>query len=151
MKIKLICGFRTDQEYSIDIDEAHKAYYLFRNPDARAIFRGGLAITGSSIKEIVPDWHGTMGWNPSHRLDADDWNEIERSGKGRALSASMALAETVGNKCSEEQLAKPLGELKALYPKIASRIYANGDSIAGYLESAKQKYEKEQHSLYTEE
>ena len=56
-KIKLIVGFRRDQEHSIDADEAHKAYYLFLNPEKRGVFKSGLAIVGADIKEIVPDYY----------------------------------------------------------------------------------------------
>ncbi len=76
MKIKIITGFRDDQYYSIDIEEAHKAYYLFLHPEQRGIFQNGVAIRGSDIHSIEPDYHNTMGWNPTHKLDGEDWNEI---------------------------------------------------------------------------
>src|SRR5215210_8904060 len=79
-KIKLITGYRRDQEHSIDANEAHKAYYLFEHPTERGIFSNGLAIIGADIRGIVPDYHGTMGWNPTHPLDGDDWNELHRTG-----------------------------------------------------------------------
>ena len=25
-------------------------------------------------------WNETMGWNPTHKLDDDDWNDIHRNG-----------------------------------------------------------------------
>lgn len=79
-KIKIITGYRRDQEHSIDANEAHKAYYLFEHPLERGTFSSGLAIIGSEIREIVPDYQGTMGWNPTHVLDADDWNELHQKG-----------------------------------------------------------------------
>lgn len=80
IKIKIITGFRKDQEYTIDADEAHIAYKLFLDPDQRAIFRSGLALTGKDIRAIEPDYHATMGWNPNYQLTGDDWNDIRREG-----------------------------------------------------------------------
>lgn len=76
MKINIITGFRDDQKFSIDIEEAHKAYYLFNNPEERGVFKNGLAIRGQDIQRIEPNYQGTMGWNETHQLDNDDWNEI---------------------------------------------------------------------------
>ncbi len=76
MKIKIITGFRDDQYYTIDAEEAHMAYRLFQNPEERAIFENGVALIGKNIQGIEPDYNATMGWNSTHRLDGDDWNEI---------------------------------------------------------------------------
>lgn len=114
MKIKLIVGFRRDQEHSVDIEEAPKAYYLFTHPEARAVFSDGLAIKGSQIDEIVPDWQGTMGWNPTHTLTEDDWSEIRSSGKRIALQNLMVEAKHVAEIGNEAYLALPLSEVKKL-------------------------------------
>lgn len=79
--VKIITGFNEDQKYSIPIEEAHKAYYLFFHPEERGMFSGGLALIGKNIQTIQPDWHGTMGWNQGHKLDSDDWNEINSTVK----------------------------------------------------------------------
>ena len=42
LKIKIITGFRKDQYYTIDAEEAHKAYYLFLNPEERGVFNNGV-------------------------------------------------------------------------------------------------------------
>jgi len=76
MKIKIITGFRNEQYYVIDSKEAHKAYYLFNNPEARTTFDSGVALIGKNIQGIEPAYNENMGWNPSHKLDDDDWNEI---------------------------------------------------------------------------
>lgn len=76
MKIKIVLGYRQDQEETIDADEAHKAYYLFLNPEERGVFKNGLAIVGKDIQRIVPDYHATMGWNPDWKMNGDDWNEV---------------------------------------------------------------------------
>jgi hypothetical protein len=114
MKVKLIVGFRRDQEHSIDAEEAHKVYYLFMNPEARAVFKNGLAIKGSQIDEIVPDWQGTMGWNPTHALDNDDWNEIRSSGKEREMQNLLLDAKRVAEVGNEEHLALPLSKAVTL-------------------------------------
>lgn len=85
MKIKLITGFREDQYYIIEAEEAHKAYYLFNNPEKRGVFNNGVAIIGKNIQGIEPAWQETMGWNPTHRMDSDDWNEINTKGIGEKL------------------------------------------------------------------
>jgi hypothetical protein len=80
LKIKVICGFRKDQEISIDGSEAHKAYYLFLNPEKRGVFNNGYALKGSDIQRIEPDYNGTMGWNQTHQMDEYDWLEVRRIG-----------------------------------------------------------------------
>ena len=76
LKIKVIIGFREDQYYVIDGNEAHKVYYLFMHPEERGVFKNGVALIGKNIQGIEPAWNETMGWNPTHKLDDDDWNDI---------------------------------------------------------------------------
>jgi len=80
LKIKIITGFREEQYYVIDGNEAHKSYYLFMNPNERGVFKNGVALRGQDIQGIEPAWNETMGWNPSHKLNDDDWNEIHSKG-----------------------------------------------------------------------
>lgn len=118
MKVKLIVGFRRDQEHSIDVEEAHKAYYLFTHPDERGIFSNGLAIKGDQIQEIVPDWQGTMGWNATHVLDSDDWNEINSSGIGVKLNSLLSIAKELGLHGKHENLNLPLSSLIVKAPEL---------------------------------
>lgn len=119
MKVKIIVGYRRDQEYSIDDQEAHKAYFLFTHPAARGVFKNGLGMIGEDIKGIVPDWHGTMGWNPSHIMDGNDWNEV-RSMQPK-MDAMLAAASAIGKVATPEDLNVPLRELVATkYPQIAA-------------------------------
>lgn len=115
MKIKLITGFRRDQEYSIDGEEAHKAYYLFLHPEARGVFGNGLAIKGDQIQEIVPDWQGTMGWNSTHNLDSDDWNEIRGKGIDIIVSKKLSEAKDVARLAKPQELELPLSQLAQKY------------------------------------
>ncbi len=95
MKIKIITGFRKDQFHTIDSEEAHKAYYLFLNPEKRGVFKNGVAIQGSLIQSIEPDYHATMGWNETHQLDSDDWNEINRKGVAKKMKNLLSDAKEV--------------------------------------------------------
>lgn len=93
--IKIITGYRDDQYCLIDLDEAHKAYYLFNNPEARTTFRNGTALIGKNIQGIEPAWNEIMGWNPTHQKTGDDWNEIKSSGKEEKLKNVLIEAKNV--------------------------------------------------------
>lgn len=107
-KIKLICGFRQDQEYTVDANEAHKAYYLFNNPEFRTTFSDGLAIQGKDIQRIVADYHATMGWNSTHKLDSDDMNELHRIGVVQKLNEIMANAKEIARVAEPDELNTPM-------------------------------------------
>lgn len=122
LKVKIIAGFRKDQEYSIDADEAHKAYFLFLHPEARGIFSNGHAMIGSDIKEIVPDYNGTMGWNPTHVLDTDDWNEIRELGVERRIRNLMAIGKEVATLGNPADISTPLRQLVTTkYPQLMQK------------------------------
>lgn len=93
LKVKVITGFRDDQYYVIPSEEAHKAYFLFNNPEARTIFSNGVALVGKNIQGIEPAWNETMGWNPTHRLDSDDWNDIRAQGVESDLRYTLEEAK----------------------------------------------------------
>lgn len=95
LKIKIIVGFRDDQYYVIDGNEAHKAYYLFMNPEERGVFKNGVALIGKTIQGIEPAWNETMGWNPTHKLDYNDWNEIHSNGIKKQLNELLKEAKRV--------------------------------------------------------
>lgn len=119
--IKLITGYRDDQYVLIPTEELHKAYYLFNNPEARTIFSNGVAIVGKSIQGIEPAWNEIMGWNPTHKLDGADWNEIKSSGKAKRmnnlLSEAKNLAVMLQNGDDKNLLNKPLSEVRHLLLK----------------------------------
>lgn len=121
-KIKMITGFRRDQEYSIDADEAHKAYYLFLHPDERGIFKNGIAIRGQDIQEIAPDYHGTMGWNPTHNLDNDDWNDMRNKGVDIKLRNILSMAKEVAYLAEPQDISKPLSQLGSKFPQLKQGI-----------------------------
>jgi len=114
-KIKIITGFRKDQQHTIDLNEAHKAYHLFLNPEKRAIFGNGVAIRGTDIQSIEPDYHATMGWNSSHTLDGDDWHEIRQKGVDFAIRDGLAKAKEIAIHLKDvKQLSQPLSEVTLL-------------------------------------
>lgn len=114
MKIKLITGFRKDQQYSVDAEEAHKAYYLFLNPEKRGVFSNGLALLGVDIRRIEPDWHGTMGWNPTHDMDDNDWVEIRNKGTDKKLNALLEKGKSAAYELATrpELLSLPLSQVE---------------------------------------
>ena len=131
--IKLICGFRKDQEYSISMQEAHKAYYLFDHRDQFGTFDNGLAIKGSSIDRIVPDYHRTMGWNPTHQLDGDDHNEMRKLGVEQKMHFLMAEAKEIGARGLPEQLNQPLNQLIGKIPE-ATKEFKGPQSMKQLME-----------------
>lgn len=101
--IKVITGFREDQFVSIPMQEAHKAYYLFRHPDERGVFENGTALIGRNIQEIKPDWSATMGWKPTHQLDSFDWDEINGNGVADKMRQLQQQAQDVAEIVNENK------------------------------------------------
>lgn len=114
MKIKIITGFRENQYYVIEAEEAHKAYYLFLNPEARSTFSNGVALIGKNIQGIEPAWNETMGWNPTHELDDDDWNDIRKKGVDVKLRDMLAEGKKISYLIEKnpQMLSMPLSETK---------------------------------------
>lgn len=110
-KIKIICGYRKEQEYTIDANEAHKAYFLFNNPDMRGTFESGLALRGSDILRIVPDYQATMGWNHTHQLTDDDYNQMHKEGVMSKFQKIMADAKEIARIGNTEDMRTPLLDL----------------------------------------
>lgn len=116
LKIKIITGFRNEQYYIIDGDEAHKAYYLFNNPEARTTFSNGVALIGKNIQGIEPAYNETMGWNTTHKLEDDDWNEIRTKGIDKKLRDVLSIAKEISllAEGNPELLKKTLTENQGL-------------------------------------
>lgn len=132
LKVKIILGFREDQQFTIDGEEAHKAYYIFLNPEKRTIFSNGLAVIGKNIQQIVPDYQATMGWNSTHELDGDDWNEIKKVGIDRKFQKLLSLAKEVASLPSDnpQLFLKPLSEVEHIVTPVdqisdAAKLLAN--------------------------
>lgn len=97
--IKAKTGFREDQFVTIPMQEAHKAYYLFLNPEERGLFSNGVGLIGKNIQEIQPDWNATMGWNQAHQLNADDFNELNRLGVNEKMKYLIMAAKDASDFC----------------------------------------------------
>lgn len=112
MNIKIKTGYGANDFKLVDMDEAHKAYYIFLNPDARTVFSDGEGIVGRTILGIEPDYHSAMGYNRSHTLDADDWNHIREKGVIEKLRASMETAKDIAYMLADNKhlLNKSLNE-----------------------------------------
>ena len=109
-------GYKENQYFIIDDEEAHKAYYLFLNPEARTTFSNGVALIGKNIQGIEPAWNETMGWNPTHELDDNDWNDIRSKGVDIKLRNLLTEAKKVSYLIEKNprMLNEKLSELKPL-------------------------------------
>jgi len=126
-KLKLVCGYRKDQEFTIDANEAHKAYYLFVNPEKKMIFANGLAIKGVDIQRIEPDYNAIMGWNSTNSLTGDDHNELRQKGIYQKMQGIMAGAKEIARMGEASDFQKPLIDLRDKYLQITNRT---GSSFA---------------------
>ena len=109
--IKVITGFREDQQHTIPMQEAHKAYYLFKHPDSRGVFDNGVALVGKNIQEIRPDWNRTLGYNPDYKMTEEDWNNIH----GKQIDKNMrTLLESAKTAASMMEDNKTLGKLQLI-------------------------------------
>lgn len=121
--IKVITGFREDQQYTIPMQEAHKAYYLFTHPDSRGVFDNGVALVGRNINEIRPDWNMTLGYNPDYKMTEDDWNNI----RGKRIDTNMrTLLEKAKATSSLMEENKAIGKLQL---KEAIKMLPSEDKI----------------------
>jgi hypothetical protein len=104
--VKIITGYG-GESFSVPMEEAHKAYYLFNNPQARGTFNNGIAIRGQDIMRIEPDYNAYFGWNPAYKPTAEDSAQITpaREKFHKLLSAASELSKNI------QQLNTPLSML----------------------------------------
>lgn len=77
-KIRIGYGKGDDTFIPIDESELETALYCFIM-DGKGVFKGGVC-RGKDIISITEDWHKEMGWNESHVMDSDDWNDLYQKG-----------------------------------------------------------------------
>lgn len=134
LKVKIITGFREEQYYIIDGNEAHKAYYLFMHPEERGVFKNGVALIGKNIQGIEPAWNETMGWNPTHELKDDDWNEIHKKGIHGEIRELLKEAKRIMPLIEKNKallsinLSEIIKELPE--PKLTNEVKALADKIS---------------------
>ncbi len=141
--IKVVIGFRQDQYHTIDAEEAHKAYYLFLNPEMRGVFNNGVALVGKDIRSIEPDYNATMGYNPTHYLEAEDWNDIREKRVDTEIRNTLEYAQLIA-KNNPELIALPLSEAfeKVSLPspskrELRSGLTSIGEAMVDYKASGK--------------
>lgn len=128
--IKVRVGYRSDQYYVIPDEEAHVAYYLFAHQESRAVFSNGIAIRGEDIIGIEPAWNESLGWNPTHQLDGDDWNHIRGSGLEQKMRRRLETAKLVASKITPQDFRTPLPQLSSkLGISSGNRTYNTGSSM----------------------
>ncbi len=120
LKLKLIVGFRKEQHYTIEAEEAHKAYYLFLNPDKRAVFSNGVAVIGQDIRGIQPDFNAMMGWSPDYTPDGYDWNDFKvkklKSECQEIMMNAKLIATQMISQNDMKQINLPLSEVMLSLP-----------------------------------
>lgn len=115
-KIHIIMGYETNQKFSISAQEAHKAYYLFDHPEERGVFENGLALRGKDIQRLVPDYNGTLGYNPDYELNYEDYNEIRQKGLDQKFHRIMGKARYVA-RLENAHINIPLTEAVKFLPE----------------------------------
>lgn len=88
---KVMRGFGTDDYIPITESELKKAIYAHMTGTNVAFEMG--SISGNHISAVVPDFQRTMGWNPSHKLDNDDWTDIRSRGLDNGMRNMIASAK----------------------------------------------------------
>ena len=131
LKVKIVSGFRKDQEFSIDAEEAHRAYYLFLNPEKRGVFSTGLAIVGQDIRHIEPDFVGSMGWNQGYNPTPEDFAEIRYNGVDKQLNLILNKAKQVAQLNDPSKLALPMSKIMELDEPKNYRIHTQGPKAIG--------------------
>ena len=92
MKFKIMRGFGQDDFIPIDESELEKAIYCHMSRKDGAFSMG--SINGSHISAVMPDFHGTMGWNYSYKLTPDDWDDIRSKGVDKKIQKFIEGANT---------------------------------------------------------
>jgi len=123
LKIKIIVGFRKEQHYTIDADEAHKAYYLFLNPEQRGIFSNGVAVIGQDIHSIEPDYNAMLEYSPSYTLDGSDWQEVKKLRLDTQVKEIMLKAKEIAQLGNPQKINLPLSKVLALPKGEAGIVY----------------------------
>lgn len=96
---KVFRGFDQNDYIPIDETELVKAVYAHMTGKPVALQNG--SINGTHISAIMPDWNRTMGWNPTHKLGDDDWNDIKYKEVDKLYLGAIADAKSVVYKIIE--------------------------------------------------
>lgn len=90
-KIRIGYGKEDDRYISIGEGELESALHCFIT-DSKGVFKNGVC-RGSDIISITEDWHKEMGWNETHVIIDDDWNELKAKGITGKYTGVLAQAK----------------------------------------------------------
>ena len=116
---KVITGYGKDQYHQVHVDDLHKIYYLWLNPEKRGILTDGTPIIGKNIIDILPDYNKILGHAPTIILDSYDWQKINNT----SLRDRIEIAKTVASKLAVKINAFP--EINGMRMIEAARQYEN--------------------------
>lgn len=97
---KIHLGYGDEMKLSIGEDEIERVMTAFLT--GKKIQTSAGAIDGSKILLIKEDWNKTMGWNETHQLTSDDWNEINQKGvdnlyQGYLENLKLGIRDKINN------------------------------------------------------
>lgn len=98
---KVIWGF--DEERTTDIGESELIKALYAMSTKSKVYIGDILLDGKYIIAIKENYQKVMGWNSTHEMTSDDWNEIRAVGvdklfTGKVYDAKMKVQEMIENK-----------------------------------------------------
>ena len=108
MYFKIKVGYAEDEYISIDDTELETALDVFIN-DKKGVFTNGVC-RGKDIIAITEDYNKEMGWKPTHKLDADDWEELRSKGIERKYKGAIAEAKNVVQYLTETKQEHLIGK-----------------------------------------
>lgn len=71
-------GYGDEMTISIEEKDLEKAVYAWMSQ--RKVNLTDALLDGKYIISITEDFHSPMGWNKSHKLEDEDWNQLRKSG-----------------------------------------------------------------------
>ena len=98
---KVIWGF--DEERVTEIEEKDLEKALYAMSTKGKVYLGDVLLDGKYIIAIKEDYNKTMGWLPTHELDADDWIQIREEKvdslfAGKVYEAKLRVQNRIDNK-----------------------------------------------------
>lgn len=116
---KVVHGYSAEDFIPIDETELEKAIYAHVT-ERKVVLRNG-SVNGSQILKVVPDWHRAMGWNRGHRLQAEDWEDIENRIGQRSYEGLIAAAKDSVQRHIALGTVDQIGKLPLQVPEPARR------------------------------
>lgn len=116
---KLYFGYGADDYYPITHEELPKSIYAFLNKESNLVVNSG-ALRGKMILRIAPDWNAELGINPTHRMEADDYNRINSVKKhyDKCYTTAKDYVSYLLKEKKNIELNLPFSELREKYSNI---------------------------------